>query len=519
MAWAKPSKVAAGSIAFMVWWILSVFPALPLLPIGRTAGSLLGGTLMVVFGVLSPDQAFAAVDLPILGLLFGTMVVSVMLQQAGLFLYLGRMLSWKTRGGIDLMCRLSLLSALSSALFTNDTTCVFLTGFVLKLCKEKKLHPKPFLLALACSANIGSSATPIGNPQNLVIAVGSGIGFGKFLAGVFPAMAVGLVVNTLLLVVVYGRRLSLDPSRAAETVTRSREDGEDVHGIAPDMTDHRGWGQMSRADLSGPRVSVNESHQIEQRREGNGEIMDESSERDVGGRLDHDNGVNRSVPERDVEERLDCENGVNRSVPERDVEERLDCENGVNRSVPERDVEGQLHQHETVKPDGPPRRSFRTASYSASGVLPFRDPSTLRNSLRLRNSYKEKMRKSWMKHKEKLWKISVYLVTLGMLAALLAGLSLPWTAITAAVAMLILNFSDAGPSLDKVSYNLLVFFSGMFIATSGFNATGAPQEFWSAVEPHSRIDTASGVSVLSLVVTVLSNVVSNVPTGTVCLCL
>ena len=65
----------------------------------------------------------------------------------------------------------------------------------------------------------------------------------------------------------------------------------------------------------------------------------------------------------------------------------------------------------------------------------------------------------------------------------------------------------------QVSYALLVFFSGMFIATSGFNATGAPQQFWSAVAPHSQINSAGGVIVLSLVVTVLSNVVSNVPTG------
>ena len=65
----------------------------------------------------------------------------------------------------------------------------------------------------------------------------------------------------------------------------------------------------------------------------------------------------------------------------------------------------------------------------------------------------------------------------------------------------------------QVNYALLVFFCGMFIATSGFNQTGVPAVFWSAVEPHSQIGTASGVIVLSVVVTVLSNVVSNVPTG------
>jgi hypothetical protein len=52
--------------------------------------------------------------------------------------------------------------------------------------------------------------------------------------------------------------------------------------------------------------------------------------------------------------------------------------------------------------------------------------------------------------KRRLWKVSIYLVTLGMLAALLGGLSLPWTAVTAAVVMMLLDFSDAGPSLNQV---------------------------------------------------------------------
>ncbi|KAL7222943.1 hypothetical protein ACSBR1_024597 [Camellia fascicularis] len=127
MAMAATRKVVLGSIAFAIFWVLAVFPAIPLLPIGRTAGSLLGAMLMVIFQVITPKQAYAAIDLPILGLLFGTMVVSV-------------------------------------ALFTNDTSCVVLTEFVLKIVRQQNLPPHPFLLALASSPNIGSSATPIGNP-------------------------------------------------------------------------------------------------------------------------------------------------------------------------------------------------------------------------------------------------------------------------------------------------------------------------------------------------------------------
>ncbi|TQD68697.1 hypothetical protein C1H46_045770 [Malus baccata] len=70
MAMASPVKVVLGSIAVAVFWVLAVFPAVPFLPIGRTTGSLLGATLMVVFRVLTPDQAYADIDLPIIGLLF-----------------------------------------------------------------------------------------------------------------------------------------------------------------------------------------------------------------------------------------------------------------------------------------------------------------------------------------------------------------------------------------------------------------------------------------------------------------
>ena len=111
---------------------------------------------MVLFGVIYPDDAFKAVDLSILGFLFATMVISVYMERAHIFDYLGTTLLWKTRGGTDVLCRVCLLAVVSSAIFTNDSTYVVLIGFVLKLYREKDLNPKPFLLALACSANIGN---------------------------------------------------------------------------------------------------------------------------------------------------------------------------------------------------------------------------------------------------------------------------------------------------------------------------------------------------------------------------
>jgi hypothetical protein len=65
----------------------------------------------------------------------------------------------------------------------------------------------------------------------------------------------------------------------------------------------------------------------------------------------------------------------------------------------------------------------------------------------------------------------------------------------------------------QVSYSLLVFFSGMFVTVSGFNKTGLPGAIWNFMAPYAKINHVSGVTVLSLIILLLSNLASNVPTG------
>ncbi|XVF09907.1 hypothetical protein REPUB_Repub07fG0137600 [Reevesia pubescens] len=238
MAMASYVKGILGSIAFAIFWVLVVFPAVPLLPIGMTAGSLLGGMLMVIFQVLTVDQAYQAIDLSILCLLFGTMVVSGYLERADAFKYLGKLLTWNSIGAKDLLCRICLVSAIASAFFTNYTSCMVLTEFVLKIARQNNLPPQPFLLALASSANIGSTATPIGNPQNLVIATESGISCGEFLTGTLPATILGVVFNALLLICMYWKELSVKKdveAPAAESVTG---DSMSSHQFSPAKMSH-----------------------------------------------------------------------------------------------------------------------------------------------------------------------------------------------------------------------------------------------------------------------------------------
>ncbi|XP_063944616.1 silicon efflux transporter LSI3 isoform X3 [Daucus carota subsp. sativus] len=462
MAMAPTVKVVLGSFAFAVFWVLAVFPAVPFLPIGRTAGSLLGAMLMVLFQVMTPDQAYAAIDLPILGLLFGTMVVSVYLERADMFGYLGKLLSWKSKGPKDLLCRLCVISAISSALFTNDTTCVVLTEFVLKIARQHNLPPHPFLLALASSANIGSSATPIGNPQNLVIAVQSKITFGEFLIGLFPAMAVGVIVNTLVLLCMYWKLLS-DP-KDVEDASCEVVPAEEVvsHRFSPATMSH--LTSLNSEDLryTLESLSVRGSPNI------NWSADDTLRNRSIASEFLNNKGLNGEIEPKDTR-----------------IVEPLQKEEGTSLSSPVPSVNGLANIDNVVRP----------------------------------MAEEKGLKTKWRRI---LWKTCVYLVTVGMLIALLMGLNMSWTAVTAALALIVLDFKDARPSLEKVSYSLLIFFCGMFITVDGFNKTGIPSALWDFMEPLAQIDHVSGVAILAIVILVLSNLASNVPTASnvaeKCLC-
>lgn len=460
MAMASTVKVALGSIAFATFWVLAVFPAVPFLPIGRTAGSLLGAMLMVIFQVITPDQAYAAIDLPILGLLFGTMVVSVYLERADMFKYLGHLLSWKSKGPKDLIFRICVVSAISSALFTNDTSCVVLTEFVLKISRQQNLPPHPFLLALASSANIGSAATPIGNPQNLVIAIQSGISFGEFLLGIFPAMLMGVFFNALIILCMYWRLLS---------VHKDEEDGASEVIGEEDMNSHR----FSPATLSHVTSSSSQDWSTAL-----GSIN--------LGRSPSTNG-NPGHVETLRSRSISLDNEIQRAPGS-----GLECTRSSNASKEVATNDLSQKREESLLSICDSQKA------GSSNVLPV-----------LSSNEKADLFKRW---KLILWKVCVYAVTLGMLVALLMGMNMSWTAITAALALVVLDFKDARPSLEKVSYSLLIFFCGMFITVSGFNNTGIPSTLWEFMEPYSHIDHVSGIAVLALVILILSNLASNVPT-------
>lgn len=202
----------AASAIFALTYLLIAWPHTRALPIGRPAAAMLGAVLMVACAVITPEHAYAAIDGNTLVLLVALMALSVYLEEAGLFTRIASRAVSSQRAPGSLLTLLVFVAGGLSALLLNDTVCLFLTPVVCEVCVRKNLPLGPFLLALATSSNIGSAATLVGNPQNILIGSLGPLDFLGYARIVAPAALAGLAVNALLLRLVFRRALSDSPS-------------------------------------------------------------------------------------------------------------------------------------------------------------------------------------------------------------------------------------------------------------------------------------------------------------------
>ncbi len=203
---------------FVCTYLLISGRRLKMLPLNRPAAALLGTVLMVACGVMTPEQAYRAVDYDTLVLLLGMSLISAYLYLAGFFEWTADWVLKTAKTPQRLLLYLILTSGILSALLVNDTICFMLTPLVVAVVVRGRLPLLPYLLALAMSANLGSVATLVGNPQNMIIGHLSRIHFLPFSASLVPVAAAGLAIQYAVLRAGFRRVLEqvvLDPGAAA----------------------------------------------------------------------------------------------------------------------------------------------------------------------------------------------------------------------------------------------------------------------------------------------------------------
>ncbi len=131
-----------------------------------------GAVLVLVTGRISLFDAMQAIDLDVMLFLFGMFVVGEALILSGYLSALAYGILHRVKSADGLVLTLLFGAGLTSAVLMNDTLAIVGTPLVLRLAREHRLEPRLLLMTLAVAVTTGSVLSPIGNPQNLLIAIG-----------------------------------------------------------------------------------------------------------------------------------------------------------------------------------------------------------------------------------------------------------------------------------------------------------------------------------------------------------
>ena len=169
----------------------------------RATIALVGAVALVALQAIAPGAALAAIDPNTLLLLFAMMVISVLLLLAGFFSWISQFIARHTHSPRWLLAWIFLAAGVLAAFFLNDTVVVMFTPLVLEITRTLRCNPLPYLIGLAAAANIGSTATITGNPQNMLIGLSSQLSFAAFLGALGPIALISLALSWLIIMGFY----------------------------------------------------------------------------------------------------------------------------------------------------------------------------------------------------------------------------------------------------------------------------------------------------------------------------
>jgi Na+/H+ antiporter NhaD/arsenite permease-like protein len=132
---------------------------------------LCGALAVLLTGSITPEAALRAIDLDIMVFLFWMFLAGRALETSGYLAHLAYSLFSRAKNADMLLFFIVFGCGLLSAFLMNDTVAIVGTPLMLMLARQHRMHTRPLLLALAFAVTTGSVMSPIGNPQNLLIAV------------------------------------------------------------------------------------------------------------------------------------------------------------------------------------------------------------------------------------------------------------------------------------------------------------------------------------------------------------
>lgn len=192
-------RIRIGKIQLSTFWIIS----------------LVGASLLLIFQLVPIKEVYSELTsntainpIKIIILFFSMTILSIFLDEVGLFKYLANVAARKAKNNQYVLFTIFYLLVATLTIFTsNDIVILTFTPFICFFCKNSKINPIPYLVAEFSAANTWSLMLIIGNPTNIYLATSAGIGFFDYFKMMsIPTICAGLIEYGVLFLI-FNRRL------------------------------------------------------------------------------------------------------------------------------------------------------------------------------------------------------------------------------------------------------------------------------------------------------------------------
>ncbi|MEM0027161.1 MAG: SLC13 family permease [Ignisphaera sp.] len=196
----------------------------------RTGAAILAAMPLLILGIVPPQYLINAVSWDLILFLIGSMVLSGILRELGVFRYLAlRIVEVSRSNTVILLVLISLMAFILSAVLGEVTSIIYVTMLILEIGAIIHLDVTPLIILSVLATNTGSVALPIGNPIGVYLLFRTDMSVTQFIRNSFPLAIIDLVVLLIAIMLVeksivreLRKRLEKSKHRIEAYITRHR---------------------------------------------------------------------------------------------------------------------------------------------------------------------------------------------------------------------------------------------------------------------------------------------------------